>query len=110
MPGMLSKQKFESEFPTRHSFPGGNSGFARYFLKNIKPDAIAGQNNFNDVITGTINFSVMDVPNDPIRFRLGSIAVSVQHEGTMENAESVRVVYSRAGKEYAVRAKGVVMA
>ena len=110
MPGMLSKQRYESGSPRRNSFPGGNSGFARYFLKSIIPNAIAGKNHFDDIITGTINFSELDKPHESVRIRLSSTAVSVQHEGTAENAKSVIVVYSHGGKEKAVRAKGVVMA
>lgn len=110
MPGMLTKQQYEAGLPRRNSFPGGNSGFARYFLKGIKPDAIAGNNEFDDIITGAINFSELDKQGDSIRIRLGSTAVSVKHEGRVDNANSVRVVYSHGGKEYAIRTKGVVMA
>jgi spermidine dehydrogenase len=110
MPGMLSREEFKSEMPRRNSFPGGNSGFARYFLKGIKPSAISGSDNFEDIITGAINFSELDKQGDNIRIRLNATAVSVQHEGKAENASSVHVVYSKGGKEYAVRAKGVVMA
>jgi len=52
----------------------------------------------------------LDKPGDNIRIRLGSTAVSVKHEGKVENANSVRVVYSHGGKEYTIRAKGIVMA
>jgi spermidine dehydrogenase len=52
----------------------------------------------------------LDKEGQAVRIRLRSTAVSVQHEGSAENAKSVKVVYSRGGKEYAVRAKGVVMA
>ncbi len=110
MPGLLSKQEFEAGSTRRHSFPGGNSGFARYFLKAINCEAIAGENSFDDIITGAIDFSALDRPGDSIRFRLHSTAVNVRHEGTADNASSVCIVYSRGGKEYAVRAKGVVMA
>ena len=110
MPGMLSKQRYEAGSPRRNSFPGGNSGFARYFMKGIKPDAIAGKDKFDDIITGAINFSELDRQGDSIRIRLGSTAVSVKHEGSVENANSTRVVYNHGGKEYAIRAKGVVMA
>jgi spermidine dehydrogenase len=110
MPGMLSKQEYEAGSPRRNSFPGGNSGFARYFLKAIKPEAIAGDDGFDDIITGAINFSALDSQDDNIRIRLNATAVSVQHEGAAENSNSVRIVYSRNGREYAVRARGVVMA
>ncbi len=110
MPGTLSKQQYENGTPHRNSFPGGNSGFARYFLKSILPAAIAGKKDFDDIITGAINFSELDKTNESVRIRLRSTAVSVQHEGSENNAKSVKVVYSRGGKEYAIRAKGVVMA
>ena len=110
MPGMVSRQQSESELPLRNSFPGGNSGYARYFLKAIKPAAIGGRDNFDDIITGAINFSELDKQSDSIRIRLGATAVSVQHEGKAESASSVKVVYSHIGKEYAIRAKGIVMA
>ena len=111
MPGMLTEEEFKAASAARrNSFPGGNSGFARYFLKAIKPGAISGKNGFDDIITGSINFSEMDKPGDRIRFRFGSTAVAVQHEGKANSAGSVRVVYTKAGKTHAVRARGVVMA
>ncbi len=110
MPGLLSRQQFEAGLPRRNSFPGGNSGFARYFLKAIKPESISGGNGFDDIISGSIRFAALDNASDSINIRLHSTAVSVQHEGAPDNAGSVRVVYSRYGQEYAVRAKGVVMA
>jgi spermidine dehydrogenase len=110
MPGLLSRQQFEAGSPRRNSFPGGNSGFARYFLKAIRPQAIAGGSEFDDIVTGSIQFAALDNADDAIRIRLGATAVSVQHEGSPGSAGSVRVVYSKDGREYAVRAKGVVMA
>lgn len=110
MPGTLSQQQSEQELPERHCFPGGNSAFSRYFLKHIIPDSIAGKHSFDDIITGGINFSALDRKKQAIRLRLGSTVVSVAHEGHPNEADSVRVVYSRAGKEYSVRAKAVVMA
>jgi spermidine dehydrogenase len=110
MPGTLSKQQYDDGAPRRNSFPGGNSGFARYFLKSILPSAISGKNNFDDIITGAINFSELDKSDSNIRIRLRSTAVSVQHEGSADNAESVRIVYSHDGKERVIRSKGVVMA
>ena len=94
--------------PRRNSFPGGNSGFARYFLKHIIPSAIAGAPVFDDIITGAINFRELDNPGQPVRIRLRSSALSVRHEGS--GGSAVRVVVAHGGKLYAIRAKGVVMA
>ena len=110
MPGLLSRRQFEEGSPRRNSFPGGNSGFARYFLKAIQPGAISGGKTFADIIGGSIQFAALDNPEDAIRIRLRATAVDVRHEGTPASAGSVRVAYSRDGREYAVRAKGVVMA
>jgi spermidine dehydrogenase len=89
----------------RVSFPGGNSGFVRYFLKLLIPDAIAGVDRFEDIITGRINFAALDRTGQPLRMRLRCTVVSVAHEGS-----GVNVVYARDGRLYGVRAKAVIMA
>ncbi len=94
----------------RVSFPGGNSGFVRYFLKRLIPDAIAGTDRFEDVITGHINLAALDRAGQALRMRLRSTAVSVAHEGDPASAGAVRVVYARDGRLYGVRAKAVIMA
>ena len=94
----------------RCSFPGGNSGFARYFVKRLVPDAIAGGERFEDIVTGRIRFGALDRPGEPVRMRVGSTALSVEHEGRAGEAGSVRVVYERGGRLHALRAKAVVMA
>ena len=97
----------------RVSFPGGNSGFVRYFLKRLIPDAIAGTDRFEDIITGRINFDALDPidrPGQPLRVRLRSTVVSVEHEGDPQSSGTVKVVYARAGRLYGIRAKAVIMA
>lgn len=94
----------------RTSFPGGNSGFARYFLKRLIPRGIEGADRFEDIITRRINFQALDRPDQPIRMRFNSTVLSVKHEGPSDSAEGVRLVYIRDGKLHAIRAKGVVMA
>lgn len=94
----------------RTSFPGGNSGFARHFLKRLIPAGVEGKDSFEDIITGRINFQELDRPGNPLRMRLNSTVLSVEHDGTPDSANSVKLVYVREGKLYAVRAKAVVMA
>jgi spermidine dehydrogenase len=36
------------------SFPGGNTGIARHFVKRLIPDAIAGGDNFRDIMYGKV--------------------------------------------------------
>ena len=94
----------------RVSFPGGNSGFVRYIVKRLIPEAILGQAEFNDIINGRINFAALDRAGQPLRMRLRSTVLSVRHEGDPGSADSVSVVYTRDGRIHAVRAKAVVMA
>lgn len=111
MPGMATEAQAESiASARRQSFPGGNSGFARYFLKHIKPGAIEGKNEFADIITGRINFPALDRAGDAIRIRLSATVVGVEHENGTRNSGAVKVIYSLGGREYALRAKSVVMA
>ncbi|MEJ8568639.1 NAD(P)-binding protein [Elongatibacter sediminis] len=107
MPGL-----FETPDPDlrRASFPGGNSGFARYFLKALIPDAIAGAARFEDIITGGIRLDALDRPGQPVRIRLDSTAVHVAHAGSPDQADHVTVTYSQQGRLRAVRARAVVMA
>jgi spermidine dehydrogenase len=102
---------FTGHFPPdvithRHSFPGGNDGFARYFVKAIMPWAIEGDGVFESILNGRIRFDQLDQPGRPGRMRLGASVVSVTHE----TPNDVAVVYRKDGQLSRVRAHGVVMA
>jgi spermidine dehydrogenase len=93
-----------------HSFPGGNAGVARHFLKNLIPDGIAGSGAFEDVIFGTVALDRLDRAENPVRIRLDSTVVRVEHEGPDGPAQRVLVTYTNGGRVYQVRARAVVMA
>ena len=107
MPGLADAPPPELR---RNSFPGGNSGFTRHLIKRLIPDAIAGGDNFEEIINGRINFPALERNNQPLQIRQRSTAVAVNHEGSVSSAESVRVIYTRDGLTRGVRAKSVVMA
>lgn len=94
----------------RVSFPGGNSGFVRYFLKRLIPDAIGGADRFEDIVTGRIHLDALDRPGQPLRLRLRATAVSVEHQGDPASSGMVKVVYTRDGRLHGIRAKAVIMA
>lgn len=94
----------------RVSFPGGNSGFARYFVKRLIPDAIAGADRFEDIITGRIDLEALDRPGHRFRMRLRSTVLRVEHEGDPRSAGRVRAVYTRRGRLHGIRARAVIMA
>lgn len=94
----------------RHSFPGGNDGFARHFVKKILPGAIAGGDTFAEILNGPVQFDQLDRDGLPVRMRLGTTVVGVEHAGDATGADIVHVTYHRGGKLQRVRARGVVMA
>lgn len=94
----------------RTSFPGGNSGFVRHFIKRLIPGAIAGTDRFDDIITGRIKLNALDRSGQPVRMRLRCTVTTVAHEGDPAGADAVRVVYTRDGRLHGIRAKAVIMA
>lgn len=107
MPGLFGPMPTDLR---RVSFPGGNSGFVRYFLKRLIPDAIEGGTNFEDIITRPLDPAAFDRAGQPIRMRTSATALHVSHDGTAGEAGSVSVVYTRNGRFYGIKAKAVVMA
>ncbi len=93
-----------------HSFPGGNDGFARHFVKGLIPDAIKGNNSFEDILNQKINFDALDREGSNIRMRLGALAVNIEHNNEPEKSEYVRVAYVKDDKVYMLKARNVVMA
>ena len=89
----------------RHSFPGGNDGFARHFVKLLIPGAITGKNNFEDIMNSPINFNKLDHEDNKIRLRLSSNVIDVHH-----TSKSVNVTYYKNNELTKINAKAVVMA
>lgn len=94
----------------RHSYPGGNDGFARQILKHLLPGAIEGDNKFENIINGRIRFDQLDQDGQPLRFRLGATVTNVQHEGEPEQSDYVSITYVKDRRVHKVRARSVVMA
>ena len=90
----------------RHSFPGGNAGFARHFLKRLIPEAINGEDTFDDIIAEAFNNEAFDRQGNKVRMRLSATVVRVEHIAR----DMVSVIYARGDRLYRVRARGVVMA
>jgi spermidine dehydrogenase len=91
-----------------HSFPGGNDGFSRYIIKALIPGAIAGSNEFGDILNQRINFDALDNPNSDTRLRLESTVVSVRHESSPARSDYVIVTYAKGGKLHRLRTRGLV--
>jgi spermidine dehydrogenase len=110
MPGVSALAPPGAKYPTLLSFPGGNTGFARYLLRAVVPGALPGDGSFASVVDGRVNFAALDEPGARARVRVGASVIRVAHEGPARAAERVRVVYVRKGELQSVRAQAVVMA
>ncbi len=114
-PGVVSYKRhagFEdpSEYVYLASFPGGNTGVARHFVKSMIPKAIKGGASLNEILHNPVDWKELDRSGHPTRIRLSSTVAGVMHNGSPSSAKSVSVIYYRDGKLHKVTAKSVVMA
>src|SRR6185437_229019 len=91
-------------------FPGGNAGVARQILKQLIPEAIPGPADMRSVCRGRVNFQTLDRKAQPMRIRVDATVISVKHQGDPKSAGAVKVLYTKGGKLYRVKAKSVIMA
>jgi spermidine dehydrogenase len=91
-----------------YSFPGGNAGLARHFVKKLIPNAFPG-NSFEEILTDPINFESLDQIHNKVSVRLSSTVVDVQHENQTQDGK-VSITYIKNGKKHRIKAGGVVMA
>jgi len=90
-------------------FPDGNSTIARLLVRRLLPEAIPGSS-LDDVMTAKANYARLDQPDSPVRIRLNSTVVRVEHAGNPATATKVTLTYSRFGKLYAVEAPHTILA
>lgn len=91
-------------------WPGGNTGTLRHIVQKLSPDIFGKTSTLNEVLSNPIDKTVIDEPGRPVRMRLGSLVVRVEHEGSAGRAKSVNVTYLKDDKMYEVKARRVVMA
>ena len=107
MPGFKKPELYNEDL--LQSFPGGNTGIARHFVKKLNPDAIDGTS-FEEVLFGRIAFDQLDREDKPVRMRLNSTAVSIEHTSQVNGNEQVQITYAKNGELNQLKAKAVVMA
>ena len=105
--------KFEESFNEGSflfHFPDGNASIARLLVGKLIPAALPGKQSMNTVVQAPLAYDQLDVSDAPVRIRLSSPVVRVQHDGVPESARAVRVVYMRDGKLLGVRARHCILA
>jgi spermidine dehydrogenase len=99
----------EKEEPYIFHFPDGNASIARLLVRSLIPEAVPGHT-MEDVITARADYSKLDQPSSPVRIRLNSTAVRVQHSGRPESAKEVEVSYVQEGKLKKTTGKSCILA
>jgi spermidine dehydrogenase len=95
--------------PYIHHFPDGNASIARLLVRGMIP-AVAPGKTMDDVVTARFDYSKLDEAKSPVRLRLNSTAVRVEHDGDPKTAKRVRISYVRGGRAYRVQARSCVLA
>ena len=92
-------------------FPDGNASIARLLVARLVPAAFGGRAmTMDSIVKAPLDYAALDAPASPVRVRLESTVVRVQHDGAPEHATGVRVAYLRGGKVHGVRAANVILA
>ena len=99
----------EETEPYIHHFPDGNASVARLLVRSMIP-AVASGNSMEDVLMARFDYSKLDQADAPVRLRLESTVVRVEHDGNSESASRVWVSYVNNGQAYRVQARGCVLA
>ena len=90
-------------------FPDGNASVARLLVRSLIPEVASGST-MEDCVSAAFDYGALDRAGSPVRLRLGSTVVRVEHDGDPERARTVAVTYVRNGRTERVRAKRVVLA
>jgi spermidine dehydrogenase len=105
----LGFPEHEKEEPYIFHFPDGNASVARLLVRSLIPDSIPG-NSMEDVVTAKADYSQLDRSENPVRLRLNSTVINVQHAGAKDTATQVHISYVSAGKSYKVKGNYCVLA
>ncbi len=99
----------EKAEPYIFHFPDGNASIARLLVRSLIPEAVPGHT-MEDVVTARADYSKLDQSSSPIRIRLNSTAVRVQHSGPPGSAKEVEISYVQEGKLKKVTGKSCILA
>jgi spermidine dehydrogenase len=99
----------EKEEPYIFHFPDGNASVARLLVRSLLPSAVPGAT-MDDVVTARADYSQLDRAENPIRLRLNSTVVNVQHSGAPDARKEVLITYTRGGKPYSAKGNYCILA
>ncbi|MGC1621061.1 MAG: NAD(P)-binding protein [Candidatus Acidiferrum sp.] len=105
----LGIDEHEKEEPYIFHFPDGNASIARLLVRALIPEAMPGHT-MEDVVTARADYSKLDLEDAPVRIRLNTTTMHVQHSGNGEDSKTVDVAYMRGMKLQSVQAQHCVLA
>jgi len=108
--GMKIDMPAESFDEIEAHFPDGNATITRLLVSRMIPDAWPGHLDMNSIQTAVLDYGKLDVDGTPVRLRLNSTVVNVEHDGPVATARAANVTYARGDKLYRVRGDNVIMA
>lgn len=109
MPGTeysLPRQGARGDDPYIFHFPDGNASVARLLVRALIPAALPG-NSQEDSVLARLDYSQLDQPDQPVRIRLNSTAVQVQHNS---DQSAVDITFVNQGNAFKTSGKTAVLA
>lgn len=107
--GLTFPKRFPQGSYTFH-FPDGNASIARLLVARLVPGAVPGTHDMSSIVLAPVAYDRLDNAGSPVRIRLESTVVRLQHEGSSDRPDGVRVAYLRDGRTSSVRGRNVVLA
>lgn len=93
-------------------FPDGNASIARLLVSRLVPAAISGTPNQDSIIASRVAYPRLDLPENPVRIRLESMVIRVEHLGAPDRAteRALRICYVQDGATKQVTGANAVLA
>ena len=104
-----SEPQVESDY---FHFPDGNASIARLLVSRLVPGVFPSHPDQVSIVLAPAAYTNLDLPANPTRIRLNSMAVRVEHIGEpgAGTERAVRVVYVTDGKRRQVTGANVILA
>jgi spermidine dehydrogenase len=90
-------------------FPDGNASIARLLVRGMIPGVAPGTG-MGEIVTARFDYGQLDRKGAPVRIRLNSTGVRVQHVADDQKPKGVDVTYVRGGVAQRVRGRYCVLA
>ena len=112
LPGMHATaiaDEWVNDEPYIFHFPDGNASIARLLVRSLIP-GVADGSSMEDIVLADFDYSRLDTLATPVRLRLNSTVVNIEHDGDLDSAGHVLVRYVQQGKTSQVKARQCVLA